>query len=374
MRIAIDLTSLNDNFTGLERYAYEISTQMVKAHPESVFILVFKGEIPDICKELATAENVEIKLIKRKGKLVTNQLILPAEMKKIPADAYLFPAFPIPLMFSKKNSYVLIADTVCFDMPQTMKKKAVYYWAAGLKHSARVSKGIFVISDYTLSRVKEYFPGYEKKAIVAYCGVNAGAFAADSEEKMSEVREKYKLPTKYNLSLCTIEPRKNLKLLLNAYISLKKEGHELPPLVLSGRAGWKYAGWFDEAKEILGEDLLITGFVENEDLPYVYKGADTFVFPTLYEGFGMPPLEAYASGCRRALVSDIAVMKEVMGDTALYFKNDDAEALKKALLEAETAGVADRRAVMDNILRFGWKESAEKIYAMMERGKVGNNP
>ncbi len=373
MRIAIDLTSLNDNFTGLERYAYEISAQMVSAHPDSEFILVFKGEVPGICKELEAAANVEIKLIRRKGKLVTNQLILPAEMKRIAADAYVFPAFPIPLLFSKKNSYVLIADTVCFDLPQTMKKKARYYWAAGLKHSAKSSKGIFVISDFTMSKVKEHFPGCEKKAVLAYCGVNGERFIADSEEKMSEVRAKYGLPERYNLSLCTIEPRKNLKLLLDAYVQLKKEGHELLPLVLSGRAGWKYEGWFDEAGEILGNDLRITGFVDNEDLPYVYRGAETFVFPTLYEGFGMPPLEALASGCQRALVSDIAVMKEVMGETAQYFKNDDAASLKKALLEAGTKEAADRERIAENIARFDWRDSAERIYALIT-GKTGNNP
>ncbi|MCR5119599.1 MAG: glycosyltransferase family 4 protein [Lachnospiraceae bacterium] len=370
MRIATDLTSLNDNFTGLERYAYEISYGMIKAHPESTFILLFKGKVPGICEELKNFPNTEIKLISRKGKLITNQLILPAEMKKIQADAYVFPAFPVPLMFSRRNTYALIADTVCFDMGDTMKTKARLYWSAGLKHSARVSRGIFVISEFTLSRVKTYFPKAADRTILAYCGINAGRFRAETEGRMEEVRKKYKLPEKYNLSLCTIEPRKNLKLLLDAYVLLKKEGKNVPPLVLSGRAGWKYAGWFDEAKEVLKEELIVTGFVEDADLPYVYRGAEAFVFPTLYEGFGMPPLEAFAAGCKKVLVSDIDVMKEVMGDTAFYFRSNDIADLKRALNETAGAEVPAREAVFENIQRFSWQESAEKIYGMISGGKI----
>ena len=369
MRIAIDLTSLNDNFTGLERYAYEISSEMIKAHPETVFVPVFKGEVPAICKALAGCENVSPVVIRRKGKLYTNQLILPFEMKKIKADAYVFPAFPIPLMFFGRNSYVLIADTVCFDMPDTMKAKARLYWSAGLRHSAGVSSGIFVISDFTLSKVKEYFPKQAGKAAVAYCGINAGKFAADAEGRMEEVHKSYGLPEKYNLSLCTIEPRKNLKLLLDAYVSLKRSGRSMLPLVLSGRAGWKYAGWFDEAKEVLGGDLVITGFIEDEDLPYVYRGADTFIFPTLYEGFGMPPLEAFAAGCGKVLVSDIAVMKEVMGDTASYFKDNDRESLKDAIIRAAEGKGPAREAVAGNLRRFDWQDSAEKVYKMITGGR-----
>ena len=365
MKAAIDLTSLNDNLTGLERYAYELTSGMVKAHPECVFVLVFKGEVPAICESLTAYENVEVKLIERKGKLVTNQLILPAEMKKIKADAYVFPAFPIPMLFSKKNSYVLIADTVCFDMPETMKTKARLYWSAGLKHSARVSSGIFVISDFTLSRVKKFFPAHAHKAVIAYCGINTAKFTADAEGRQEEIRKKYRLPDRYNLSLCTIEPRKNLKLLLDVYVKLKKDGRRLLPLVLSGRAGWKYAGWFDEAKEVLGSDLVITGFIEDADLPYIYRGADTFIFPTLYEGFGMPPLEAQASGCGRVLVSDIDVMKEVMGETALYFKNNDEASLGEAVLAAADAQPAGREMISGNLNRFSWQESAEKAYRMI---------
>ncbi|MCR4586653.1 MAG: glycosyltransferase family 4 protein, partial [Lachnospiraceae bacterium] len=326
MKIAIDLTSLNDNFTGLERYAYEVSHEMIKAHPDTEFICVFKGEVPGVCRHFEGCGNVSIRLIKKKGKLYTNQFILPVEMKKLAADAYYYPAFPIPLLFHEKNTYVMVADTVCFDMPETMKTKARLFWSEGLKHSVRVCRGISVNSEYTLSNVAKYFPGNEKKAVVAYCGVDTEKFSSNEEGRAEKVRERYGLPERYNLSLCTIEPRKNLKLLLDTYAGLKRSGRELLPLVLSGRAGWKYEGWFDEAKAVLGSDLVITGFIDDEDLPYVYRGADTFIFPTRYEGFGMPPLEALAAGAGRVLVSDIRVMKEVLGDTAVYFKENDRAA------------------------------------------------
>ncbi len=368
MRIAIDLTSLNDNFTGLERYAYMVSENMINTHPETEFILVFKGEIPRICDGWDAYPNVSVKLIANKGKLVTNQLILPREMSAIKADVCYFPAFPIPLLFNKKNSFVMVADTVCFDMPDTMKTKARLFWSAGLKHSVRVSRGISVNSRFTLSRLAKYFPGAEKKAVIGYCGVERKDFETGDESRTAAVRERYGLPGRYILSVCTIEPRKNLKLLMEAYAELKEEGHKLPSLVLVGRMGWKTEGWFDTLKEKLGEDLKITGFVEDADLPYVYKAAELFVFPSLYEGFGMPPLEALAAGVEKVLVSDLEVMKEVLGGSTEYFRSGDRDSLKEKLVWFTDGNERHRQYDAVGLEKYDWAVTAEKIYGMLTGG------
>jgi glycosyltransferase involved in cell wall biosynthesis len=130
-----------------------------------------------------------------------------------------------------------------------------------------------------------------------------------------------------------LEPRKNIELLIRAYSRLVLEDHWKIPLVLAGRKGWKMDGLLSNVPEIVRNQIYFTGFISDEDLPVVYKNASLFVFPSIYEGFGLPPLEALACGTR-VLSSDAASLPEVLGEAAMYFESNNEQALYQALKEA----------------------------------------
>ncbi|MCR5250359.1 MAG: glycosyltransferase family 4 protein [Lachnospiraceae bacterium] len=359
MKIAIDLTSLSDNFSGLERCALEITRALVDETPDADFVFVIKNEIPPMLKSFRENGRVRFCRIRGKNKLVANQITLPLTMSRIGADAYVFPAFPVPLLFSQKNTYGMIADLGCYDCPETMKKKQVLFFREGAKHTAKVSRKVLTISEFSAGRICELLKQSRERILLLYMGTKKPEPEMISKRKVEEVRDRYKLPERYLLSLSTVEPRKNLKLLIDAYLTLVEKGCELPGLVLAGRQGWLME---EEVKRAVDSGRIVfTGFIDEEDLPAVYAGAETFVFPSLYEGFGMPPLEAQACGVKRVVASDAPALKEVLGETALFFRNNVRADLERALREALKWDGVDASSIADNLARFSWSASGRKL-------------
>lgn len=376
MKIAIDLTSLSDNFSGLERMALELSKALVNTasaaakdpetgesstvYADAQFILVIKNELPEVLKPLSKRENIRFVRIKGRNKLLANQITLPLTMRRIKADAYIFPAFPVPILFKKPGTYGMIADLGCYDVPQTMKKKQVVFFRECNKHTAKVSKKVLTISEFSSGRIQEVLKTPAEKILDLYVGINHPAPESYTKERIAQVKQKYKLPDKYLLSLSTIEPRKNLRLLIQAYMEINSSAAPLPPLVLAGRRGWLMED--DIAMAVESGRIIFTGFVDDDDLPGLYAGAEAFVFPSLYEGFGMPPLEAQAAGVRKVLSSDAPALKEVLGDTAMYFKNNDKQSLKNALSRLKDYEGAESAAIAANLDRFTWEKSAAALW------------
>lgn len=365
MRIAVDLTSLSGNLSGLERYAANITQSMIRLGRESKryrrikWILVVRNTVPEFVKELHEEMKGDIRVAMVKGgKLFINQLKLPAVMWRIKADVYLFPAFPVPLLFGgKKGSRIfgLIADTAVFDVPETMKLRSRLLFGAGLKHTANVCGGIITISEFSKSRIKEHLNPLGK-VVMAPC-------AADDMIGKDAVG-KYGLPDRYILACSTLEPRKNTALIAEAYGSLVKEmsDKELPPLVLAGRNGWKMKEEIEKICGELGERVLVPGFIDDEDLGDLYAHADIFVDASVYEGFDMPPLEAMKCNVKKIILSDITVHREVFGDSVRYFKSKDASALAACIMECvgndDTSYVQKKHAVLE---KYSWGKSAEII-------------
>ena len=146
------------------------------------------------------------------------------------------------------------------------------------------------------------------------------------------MQRRYRLPTRYLLFVGTLEPRKNLTALLHAYAMLRAEWHDEDlKLVVAGRTGWLYQDIFATVKSLgLEEEVIFTGFVDDEDLPHLYWGAQLFVFPSLYEGFGLPILEAMASGVP-VVTSNTASMPEVAGDAAMLVDPHDSKAIAEGM-------------------------------------------
>lgn len=363
MKILIDLTSLADNFSGIERYAACLALEML-TNKSNNYILIFKNNIHPMFVEYVNDSRIEIIIISGSGKLFFNQVKLPLEIYKHTADWYLFMAFPVPLLLFKKNMVSTIHDICCWDCPETMNGLSQWYFKISHLAAIKKCKRIITISRFSQNRIENKLKYPAEKIWLVYCGVDKKFLDYKRDRTAAlEIRKKYNLPNKYILSLSTLEPRKNLRLLVDAYGQLFAEGKISIPLVLAGRKGWK----MDELLKNLSEDILnniiFTGFIDDDDLPAVYGNTSLFVFPSKYEGFGMPPLEALACGAR-VLSSDSASLPEVLGNKAVYFKNDNLASLKEKLLLCQDmdALLSETRPEID----FLWHAEADKLLGLME--------
>lgn len=367
MHLCIDLTSLVDNLSGIERYAACISLEIIRAHSD-VFTLVFKKEIHPLFEQVCKQDNVKAIVLPECSKLLFNQIRLPMALWRIKADWYIFLAFPVPILLFKKNMVETIHDITAWDYPETMK--GIMNWYFKISHIVALKKcrAIVTISEFSKKRIHDRLKYPNDKIWLVYCGIDQEQFVVH-EEKFSAVKEKYHLPEKYILSLSTLEPRKNLPLLIHAYEELVFQGEDVLPLVLAGRKGWKMEELLSSIDEKVKEKLFFTGFVDDEDLPEVYAMADFFAFPSIYEGFGMPPLEAMACGTP-SISSDAASLPEVLGDAAIYFSNNDIEQLKQKLLYVSNIDKDEQNRLIaagfQQAQRFNWKQESENLYVHLK--------
>lgn len=362
MKICIDLTSLADNLSGIERYAACLALELIQ-HPENDYILLFKGDVHTIFRPYVWKKNISYEIIEPCNKLLFNQVKLPYRIHKIKADWYLFMAFPVPVLSFKKNMVSTIHDICCWDCPETMNGMMKWYFRLSHIIAIRKCKAIMTISEFSKRRIHEKLNYPNENIWLIYCGIDQNAFRVHTT-KIEEVREKYGLPSEYILSLSTLEPRKNIPLLIHAYESLLKSHVNLPKLVLAGRKGWKMDEFLHSMDDIVKQNIIFTGFVDDEDLATVYGNAKYFVYPSLYEGFGMPPLEAMACGTP-VISSDAGSLEEVLGKGAIVFKSQDIEQLKTKILEFERLPVNKREEIgilgKKQAELFSWHKEADKL-------------
>ena len=359
MRICVDLTSLADNFSGIERFALSISKELIK-NTEHHWILLFKNEVHKDFKD----EDVEKIVIKGKNKLIFNQLILPIKFLGIKADRYFFPAFPAPFFFFNKNAYNTIHDLSFWDCPASNKKYMIWYFKIMYWKASLCNKKIITVSEFSKGRICKILRVKPENVFVVYNGISNQFNNSElSDEEKKRVEGKYNLPEDYVLCLSTLEPRKNLRLLLDAYSSLFHEGI-IDEIVLAGRKGWKMEDFLKGYSEEFLQHVHFTGFVDDEDLPAIYKLAKVFVFPSLYEGFGIPPLEALACGTP-VISSDAASMPEVLGNNAVYFINDNKNSLVDTLRNNDAIKCL-RNATILFLDRYSWSSSALKLVKYLE--------
>lgn len=364
MKILIDLTSLADNFSGIERYALNISKQMVIKDRKNQYILIFKNNVHTDFLGVINLDNVDFKVIRGKNKLIFNQFILPYNLYKIKADKYLFLAFPSPIIFFKKGIVNTVHDLTCWDYPKTMKFLSRWYFRVSISNALNISEFIVTVSEFSKKRILDKF-NCKKNIVVVYNGVSEVFENFNYNKYLNEkIRKKYNLPQSYIMSLGTLEPRKNLKLLIEAFIELKKDGLFDKKLVLVGRKGWKIDSVIGKIDENIERDIIFTGFVEDKDLPYIYYNASLFVFPSLYEGFGIPLLEAMYMEVG-TLVSDIEPFIEIGGKELNVFRNNCKNDLKRNLINLNE----DKERIVnnkENAIKFKWSLEAIKILIKLE--------
>jgi glycosyltransferase involved in cell wall biosynthesis len=231
----------------------------------------------------------------------------------------------------------------------------------------RRAAAIIAVSENTRRDVTRLMGIPAEKIVVIHEGVNPAYHGAIAAGEVARVRQKYHLPARYLLFLGTLEPRKNIGVLLEAYHALLARDDSVPRLVVAGRKGWLFEPVFQKVEALgLGERVSFTDWVPEADTPALVAGAEVFVYPSLYEGFGLPPLEAMACGTP-VITSTASSLPEVVGDGGLLVDPHDAAGLAQALerLLADDALRADLRGrALARARQFTWEAAARQTLAV----------
>ncbi len=262
----------------------------------------------------------------------------------------------------------LVTDLAVFRMPEVYKRSRVLLWRLQYKYVCRRAERFFAVSEFTKSEMVKILGLPPEKIRVIPMACSGEMARVTDEGALSELREKYGLTEKYILFVGNSNPRKNLERMIRAFDRLK-ERTDLPhKLVIAGEQGWKF---HREAalKDIKHrDDVIFTGFVPDGDMPALYTAAELFVFATLYEGFGIPIIEAQKCGTP-VVAARAASMPEVAGDGAELIDPYDIDSICAGMARVLTdKAYASRLAALgyENAKRFSWSRSAELLRVSLE--------
>ena len=280
------------------------------------------------------------------------------------SDIYHFFNFTIPKNIKGKVINT-IYDTVFISAPETMgdRKTLKEY-----KYGAQKSDLIITISESAKKDIVDHLKVPKEKIKIIYPGIDFEKYSREIEKnKLRKIRKKYKLPKKYILYLGTIEPRKNIVRIINSFLEYRNLTKSDIKLVIAGGKGWKYEKIM-KLVEQNKENIVLTGYIEEEDKISLYKMAEIFVFPSLYEGFGMPVLEAMACGVP-VITSNVSSLPEVAGKAAILVNPLKVEEMTDAYSKILSNEEFRKKMIEEGIeqsKKFQWKESARKLEKIYE--------
>lgn len=282
-------------------------------------------------------------------------------IRKRNIDLYFSPAFYCLQMAQRIPQVVLIHDLAVFDEPKTMPVMFGLYLRAMIRSSVRNARRITVPSEFIRKQLSDRFPSAQEKIRVAHWGVTP-VFRGYNDTLAESVRNHYCLPPRFLLSVVTVEPRKNLLPLLDAFAIYSNRSSDPLPLVIAGADGFKaYQVHARAERADLSTRVRFLGYVPDHELALLYGLAQCMIFPSLYEGFGLPVIEAMAAGCP-VITSRTSAMPEAAGEAALLIDPTDINDMERAmrvLTEDATIRQQMSRAGRIRVESMNWDDTAE---------------
>lgn len=290
---------------------------------------------------------------------------------RAPIDLYfaLFPAHIAKNGYPKQIS--LIYDFVFDKFPETQGKKFSRYYRVRTQNAATNCQKLFCISRETEKDLIKLYPICFGKTEIIFLACDKKIFYPKKADECKQAQNKYHITKPYLMACGTLEPRKNLETLLDAFLLLPFSLQKNLQLVLVGKPGWLNQGLLRKINDIPAQKdkFIRTGFVSDIDLANLYSGAAAFVFPSLYEGFGMPPLEAYSCGTP-VISSNASSLPEVIGDAGILVNPKSAEDLKEAIKKLLSDNELRRNLIKNGFQqakKFSWSKEAQKVIKVLRR-------
>jgi len=291
-----------------------------------------------------------------------DQFTYPKKARNERVDLLHQPCFSAPLSF-KNPIVVTIHDIISILFPETIPFASRMFYSKWMPFSYRKAKKIITISNSTKRDIIRVLGIAEDKITVIPLGYDKKIEKKLDKSEIENVRKNNKLPENYLLHIGTLEPRKNLDFLIEVFSEVIKKDKSDLHLVITGKKGWYYEGLFEKVKQLsLEEKVIFTGYVDEQDKAAIYQGAKVFTFPSIYEGFGLPPLEAMAAGVP-VISSDTSSMPEVVGKAGILLSPHDKSGWVKAIREVSGSEKLRKEMIAKNleqVKHFSWDKTAEK--------------
>lgn len=367
LRIAIDIRGISGERTGKEWYTWSLISALGEIDQNNEYFLFTRHPI----KGIVLPNNFHI--IEKKIPLLLWHPYFMFQIWKYKADILLATAsYIVPSMLISKRPKVItvIHDTIAFLFPRRHQAKATTIERFTLKRALEHSNIVVAVSQNTKNDIERLFDISSEKITVISEAAREQFSVPRNTQRTQQLKQAYDIGQNYLLFIGTLEPRKNLVRLLKAYKLLPAQLQKNYQLVIVGRKGWYYKEIFSEiAGTPFEKNVIFTGYVPDQDLPYLLHGATGFVLPSLYEGFGLPILEAFACGTP-VITSPNSSLKEIAKKDCLYFDPYDIHDMKDKLrlfLEDETL----RQRLSENLIArskdFSWQKTAEGMLKVIRQ-------
>ena len=353
--------------TGTEHYACQLIRHLIALDQANRYRLYFNAPPPEgLFPDLAHVEERVIPFPR-----LWTHLRLSLEMLQAPPDLLFVPAHVLPLI-RPRRTVVTVHDLGYLYYPEAHTPFARWYLDISTRWNARVATLILADSVATQRDLVRFYGTPLDKIRVVYPGPGQELSPARDPEALARVRQRYGLPARYMLYVGTLHPRKNLERLVQACHRLCQgyPGPLLPHLVIAGKKGWLYEALYRQIGLLgLQGRVHLPGYVPQEDLPALLSGAQAFLLPSLYEGFGLPVLEAMACGVP-VICSNVSSLPEVAGDAALLVDPLDVQAITDAMARLLAHDTLRQELVergLAQAARFSWLRCAQEALAVLEQ-------
>ncbi len=379
MRIGIDYTAAIRQGAGVGRFVRSLVGALLAIDRENSYNLFYsRANRSAPAPTLPFGPNVvgsPLRLPERALNLLWYKLGVPVPIEAMGAQADLFHFLDFVIPPVRHGSVVLTVHDLSFLLvPECAEAGLRTHLERAVPQAVRQADFVTADSENTRNELTTLLDVPPDRVDVVYGGVDPRFAPIADEMALEAIRLKYGLFYPFVLYLGTIEPRKNLTRLLQAYRLLRRQGHVRHRLVLGGGLGWLYQDVLREIDEMAAdEEVVFLGRIPDDDLPALYNLCDFFVFPSLYEGFGLPPLEAMACG-RAVVCSNTSSLPEVIGDAGLLVSPYDVEALAAAMGELAANCELRTRLGQRGIERaasFTWDRSARRLLDVYQRVVTG---
>lgn len=377
MKIGIDSRFALHNRRGIGNYTHKLILHLAEIDRQNEYILYTdKDDVKDV---LPKQNNFKIKKLLPSNYFIWEQIVLSMQAQKDGVDILHCTGNTSPIYLNNKIKLVTTIHDVMYlkdysVLPQSssmyQKLGRLYRKIIVPKTIQRISK-IITISNFSKDDIKYQFPALKEDIITVIPeGVDKRFHVVDKNYVTAEVRNKFDITGSYILILGGIDPRKNTEITIRQFIELKNELKIREKLVIVGIPDWKQTQFYNMVHESpCKKDIIFTDFITEDDLVLLYNCAIIFLYPSLYEGFGLPLLEAMACGVP-VIASNITSIPEIVGDAALLINPHCGQEIKKALLHLlNNKNLRDdlTRRGFENVKRFSWQKMARDTLHIYEQ-------
>ena len=365
MRIGLITAAMDERKAGIGIYSYNLTKSLLKIDKKNEYVLIHQRHTDDeIYREneelVFTCPRIPLR------KTICNNLILSWKIKNLDFDIVHDLSQVSPFLFSSSSKKILtIHDLTPVLFPETHGLIHAYMQKHVVPMTLKNIQIIIADSENTKRDIANYFKISDDKIKVVYIGIDE-KFRPSANAR--NIREKYNIGDYFILYVGTLEPRKNIPTLIRAFYIAQKKGVNCK-LIIAGGEGWKYQGIYKAVEDLkLSNSIIFLGYVPDDDLPQLYSAADLFIYPSLYEGFGLPPLEAMACGCP-VISSNTSSLPEVVGEAGLMVNPYDADEIANAIYKGLNDEKLREKMIEKGLERaktFSWKKCAEKTLEVYE--------